>query len=470
MLLADNENDENDDFETVVKPVNKFKDCAGWPIRARRAANGKQIGSGPNVLSTEEVERFEQCRKLLRERRALEGWKETEPLLEDNNKMSDDDLLLRFFFARDGKVEECVKDTLNSIKWRKEKDIEHIHHWCAKNFPVNIVQTTHTKGLCGFHGFDSEGYPIWWDRPNQKGVVEAVETYGMDAVMNWHFATVERGREMAKSMMVDRITIVLDLQDVSGTGVVFGKPGAMLKAQTGIDQQVYPECMRKLFMINAPWGFASAWSGIRLLLDKRVQEKITILGKRSPNDAFAKYIPDDSIPVEFGGTVQVDWSVCRMRAVADSGIFKAPMYLERLRTLAEEQEKATRRLSKNSGHHGHKHHHHGHGHHHHHGHHKRNSMGPDAGSFSHGGHPGLNGSPAAENEDHAAPADVFLTCVSCASSNASDSESWDSETNSEISVTVPCSGSPSSPASPYVGALKPVCPEPEQARCCCVVM
>ncbi|KAJ9455634.1 Phosphatidylinositol/phosphatidylcholine transfer protein SFH1 [Diplonema papillatum] len=313
----------------------RYADSKLWPIPARVNEDEKQVKSGPHTLSPPQIELFEKCKALLKEKRKEQGWAEGQPLLEDNMKLTDEDLALRFFVARDGKVEDAVRDALNSIEWRKKENIENIFEWCHETFPADITYKSQTNGLCGFHGLDAEGFPVWWDRPNHKGILELVDKYGMDSVMRWHFASVERGREVARWLNVDRITIVLDLQDVSATNVLFGKSGALLRAQSKADQVVYPELMRKLFIINAPWGFASAWSGMKLMFDKRMQDKITILGKRSSSngDAFSAHIAPDQTPAEFGGTAKVDWDLCRMRPDPAPLIFKAPMYLEKVQEL-----------------------------------------------------------------------------------------------------------------------------------------
>ena len=119
--------------------------------------------------------------------------------------------------------------------------------------PADIVQTSH-DGICGFYGYDSESYPVWWERPNQKGIEELIKTYGIDAIIMWHQYTMERIRDHMKDMGVDRFSFVIDLSGVSGMAVIMGKIGTLIKAQAKQDQEVYPEMMRKMLMINAPRG------------------------------------------------------------------------------------------------------------------------------------------------------------------------------------------------------------------------
>ena len=77
--------------------------------------------------------------------------------------------------------------------------MDNIYHWARATMPADIMQTSH-DGICGFYGYDIEGYPVWWERPNQKGVEELIKTYGIDSILTWHQCTMERIRDHMKDM------------------------------------------------------------------------------------------------------------------------------------------------------------------------------------------------------------------------------------------------------------------------------
>ena len=294
----------------------------GWPVAARVDDSGRQVASGPLSLSEEQLEQF----AALKARCA-------DVLFADEMKLSNDDVALRFLIARNFDVEKAEAALRGSMEWRRRNDVNEIFAWSAENVPHDVVMRSHQDGLCGFYGFCTEGYPVFWDCFSQAGLEQLLAEHGMDTCTRWHHTTMERMREHAKLLQVDRFNCVVDLRNVSARAIVMGKIGTMLKTQMKQDQEVYPECMRRMFIVNAPYGFSTVWNWAKVMLDSRVQEKITVDGKRSAGDALSRCLTPKNVPVEFGGEGKADWTQCRPVPTAKRSIFRAPMYLERLRTL-----------------------------------------------------------------------------------------------------------------------------------------
>eukprot|EP01060_Flectonema_neradi_P020554 TRINITY_DN2806_c2_g2_i2.p1 TRINITY_DN2806_c2_g2~~TRINITY_DN2806_c2_g2_i2.p1 ORF type:complete len:445 (+),score=91.07 TRINITY_DN2806_c2_g2_i2:156-1337(+) len=310
--------------------------------------------------------------------------------LVDCMKMSREDLLIRFFIGRNFKIKPAVESMTKNQQWRKDKQVDDIFKVTEKKIPKDIIFQSHVDGLCGFYGFDIEGYPVYWEKPNGKGLNKIVHDLHKDDLFDWHIAAVERGREITKYLNVDRITMVMDLSALGARALMFGKVSSMLNDQMKYDQENYPECMRKMFIINAPFGFSSAYTAIKVFLDARVQEKITICSSRHEGDAMSKWIPPNQTPTEFGGTADVDWDASRLQVTGDVNIFEnVKTYTEAMKKVAngrgksdekteqENSEQATqpdqeKEKEKSTHHHHHHHgsgkhhHHHGGGHHHHH--------------------------------------------------------------------------------------------------------
>ena len=286
----------------------------------------KPLCSGPWTLNEEETEAF----YTLRERVA-------DLDIVDRCMLSRDDFILRFLIARHYDVDVAEASCRKCMQWRQETSMDNIYHWARATMPADIVQTSH-DGICGFYGYDSESYPVWWERPNQKGIEELIKTYGIDAIIMWHQYTMERIRDHMKDMGVDRFSFVIDLSGVSGMAVIMGKIGTLIKAQAKQDQEVYPEMMRKMLMINAPRGFSTVYSWIKSHLDKRIQDKIFVDGKRQSNDNLSQFISEDNIPVEFGGTAEVDWSLSLPIPSTEERIFKQLMFVKMLKHIQERKQ------------------------------------------------------------------------------------------------------------------------------------
>eukprot|EP01063_Lacrimia_lanifica_P019957 TRINITY_DN27352_c0_g1_i1.p1 TRINITY_DN27352_c0_g1~~TRINITY_DN27352_c0_g1_i1.p1 ORF type:complete len:465 (+),score=96.75 TRINITY_DN27352_c0_g1_i1:87-1481(+) len=298
---------------------------AGWPPPSHRDAQGRQNRTGPTRLSEAQVEAFEQ---VLRE------MKDEMPFA-DSGKLSDEDTLLRAYVATGYKADEAVGKVRGSIAWRKAEDIEGIQGWCEEHLPADTTFRTHTDGLMGFYGVDNEGYPVWWERPNTKIYTEFVTTTPTADVDRWHYACVERLRELPKRLGVDRYTIVFDLKDV-GTSFVFGKLGQVLRGQMSQDKLYYAENLRRFIIVNAPFGFSHTFAVIRKVLDPRTADKIVIGGRRSAGDQLSQHVAEEHIPTEFGGAANVDWDVHRMRPTALPDVFSsAPFWAARIKAAGE---------------------------------------------------------------------------------------------------------------------------------------
>lgn len=79
----------------------------------------------------------------------------------------------------------------------------------------------------------------------------------------------------------------------------------LFKDAIDIDQSFYPERLGHLFLINAPWIFKPVWAIISHWIDPVTREKFHILGS-DYQSTLKEFIPEDQIPVEHGGTAQVE--------------------------------------------------------------------------------------------------------------------------------------------------------------------
>jgi hypothetical protein len=82
----------------------------------------------------------------------------------------------------------------------------------------------------------------------------------------------------------------------------FHVPGIMLlKVVATLNQDYYPERLHKLFIVNAPVFFSAAWAILKIGLDKRVLDKVVVLGSDYKN-TLLKHISHDQLPSFLGGS------------------------------------------------------------------------------------------------------------------------------------------------------------------------
>ena len=77
----------------------------------------------------------------------------------------------------------------------------------------------------------------------------------------------------------------------------------------------------KFYLINAPWGFSTAFNAIKGLLDEVTAKKIHILGS-SYKTELLKQIPAENLPKKFGGLSETAGEV----ELSDEGPWTDPKY------------------------------------------------------------------------------------------------------------------------------------------------
>ncbi len=77
----------------------------------------------------------------------------------------------------------------------------------------------------------------------------------------------------------------------------------VMRRVLSIDQAMYPERLKYMFFINAPFFFTAIWAAFKPFIDPVTVDKIKIIGSNY-KETLLKFIDIDQIPVELGGTRQ----------------------------------------------------------------------------------------------------------------------------------------------------------------------
>jgi hypothetical protein len=110
--------------------------------------------------------------------------------------------------------------------------------------------------------------------------------------------------------------------DLKGVGIskvssVYG----YLKQASAMSQNYYPERLGRLYLINAPWGFASVFSVVKSFLDPVTVQKIHVLGANYHSELLSQ-VPAENLPVIFGGTCECEGGC----ALSDEGPWTDPQW------------------------------------------------------------------------------------------------------------------------------------------------
>jgi CRAL/TRIO domain len=117
--------------------------------------------------------------------------------------------------------------------------------------------------------------------------------------------------------LLETCCTIMDLKGVGITSIpsVYG----YVRQASAISQNYYPERLGKLYLINAPWGFSSAFSAVKSFLDPVTVDKIKVLGSGYQSELFAQ-VPKENLPKEFGGTCECEGGC----ALSDAGPWQDP--------------------------------------------------------------------------------------------------------------------------------------------------
>ena len=123
------------------------------------------------------------------------------------------------------------------------------------------------------------------------------------------------------------------IMDMKGVGITkAGSVYSYVQRVSGVSQNYYPERLGKLYIVNAPWGFATVFSVVKGFLDPVTVNKIHVLGSGYQAELL-KQIPKENLPEILGGSCHCEGGC----SLSDLGPWKEP---EWAKPAAWEKEKA----------------------------------------------------------------------------------------------------------------------------------
>lgn len=178
------------------------------------------------------------------------------------------------------------------------------HH---PNLRADFKKFRPAQGGGGVHGFSKDGMPVVIERIGGYEVKMLAELCNEDTFRDWNvfnyeflYGPILREATLRKGEPVEAVNLVFDC---TGMGIrQFHIPGIMLlKVLADLLQNIYPERLGRLFVVNAPVFFTAAWAIIKLWLDQRVIDKIHILGSNYKS-VLLEHIDHDQLPSFLGGS------------------------------------------------------------------------------------------------------------------------------------------------------------------------
>jgi len=202
--------------------------------------------------------------------------------------------LLRFLRARDHNVDKAEDMLRKSLEWRKHHEISTILKW---NMPAFLDECLPFE----FRGVDNKGGPVAWL-----------------PLGRWRGRHLVEGGKKQDCLRAAYYLFELCLHHVRENGnrptfVIFGMEQLSFYQISHYEtmqtffygfQQLemnYPEILRKLYVVNAPWIFATAFAFVKPVMSPRTLAKIEVYGsdKNKWLPMLLNSMPREVIPTEY---------------------------------------------------------------------------------------------------------------------------------------------------------------------------
>lgn len=236
----------------------------------------------------------------------------------------DDASLLRFLRARKFDLEKTKQMFIECEKWRKEFGTNNIltdFHYDEKPLVAKLYPQY-------YHKTDKDGRPVYFEELGKVNLNEMLKLTTQDRMLKnlvWEYESFARYRLAAcsreRDYLVETSCTIMDLKGIS-ISAAYNVVG-YVKEASKIGQDYYPERMGKFYLINAPFGFSTAFKLFKPFLDPVTVSKIHILGS-SYSKELLKQIPAENLPTKFGGKSEVTDDQLYLN---DYGPWRDPKYI-----------------------------------------------------------------------------------------------------------------------------------------------
>ncbi|CAL8144990.1 unnamed protein product [Orchesella dallaii] len=202
----------------------------------------------------------------------------------------DDGVLIRFLRARDYDIENAEQILRYAVQWRKEMDLDNysLKKW---SFPPHF----YTDVKYGFFGRDYEGAPISWLFVGTWAMKQMLENEDLEQIQRYFYSFMEIGLQHTIDCGSPG-NVVMDIDGLSYTQATHLPTLKFLYSSFQKYEQCYPETLKSILIINAPWIFSFGFNFVKRAIAPRTQEKIQIFRyKEEWHAEFLKRFPRESI-------------------------------------------------------------------------------------------------------------------------------------------------------------------------------
>jgi hypothetical protein len=202
----------------------------------------------------------------------------------------DDKKLMRFLRARQHDLTKAEEMLRSSIKWRKEYDVDSYKSWV----PPSVLRDDYNI-ICDHTGYDHQDRPTFYIPLGSYLGKECVEDGWKDDLFKFVFFALEKGLSILEECEAATVTVVVDMANLRMKQVIHVESMMILYKAFGFLEANYPEVLKQVFIVNAPWVFTMAYNFFKPILSKATIDKVQVQGSIQE-----KWLPTllDKMPLE----------------------------------------------------------------------------------------------------------------------------------------------------------------------------
>lgn len=217
--------------------------------------------------------------------------------------LPNDTTLNRFLRARQRNLEPAAEMYVKHRHWRQSFGADTII-W---DFDFHEREKVLAVYPTGYHRTGRLGHPVYIERLGLLDVEALLDITTIDRYLRAHVQAYEKMVQhkfpscaLAQKKPISQTITIMDLEGISMGFFFSNKNKSILKKVIGLDSDNYPECLYKMFLVNAPWAFTAAYSVFKGFFDPNTLDKIKVLGS-DYMDELEQHIDPCNLPTFLGG-------------------------------------------------------------------------------------------------------------------------------------------------------------------------
>ena len=214
--------------------------------------------------------------------------------------------LRRFLISCDWNVGLALEKVRRMLAWRAANRIDTILERVLEEEKLAFLRgempTSH-------HGFDLRGNPVHLEQPGRFRWGRILDRISREDLIHMHIFLMEyqfrvlmpQGAQRS-GRVVDKMTNIVDLSGLN-LGILQNlRAISLFKEVQRIDQDYYPDHVRRIYLVNPPLLFRPIWHLIKRVMPNNEHHKVKVLpGYEKAAEVLSAVLEPESVPRFFGG-------------------------------------------------------------------------------------------------------------------------------------------------------------------------